>query len=89
MSEIVGAPGNGSVGLCVVCGETFLKLMFLSFTEGVNPPMATAEIQGLGTCALHEECAEKLEACKSDWTRLPEGPLREGYEAAMGKAGED
>ena len=83
MSDVVGAPGKGSIGLCVVCGETFFKLMFHSYTEEVDPKMSTVKIAGIGECALHEECAVLLEGCGGDWAKLPDGPLRKGYEAAM------
>ena len=62
---------------CDVCGKYCVTEMLLD--KGVE----SFSVKGIDTL-LHcdDKCKELLIACGKDWTKLPEGPLRKGFEEA-------
>lgn len=73
---ISNMPGpGGSLGLCPLCGETFIMEICLGKTvqvvgvEGFNKDMC-----------FHDKCLEVLRKNGPDWRTLPEGPLRKAFE---------
>ena len=80
---IANMPGpGGSLGLCALCGETFMAEILL------GKSVRTVEIVGMDKdVVLHDKCLKVLEKNGPDWHSLPEGPLRRAYErAAMEQA---
>jgi len=76
--RIANMPGpGGSIGMCALCGESFLKEILLG--ENVH----TVEIEGMDKdVCLHARCLKVLERNGPDWRSLPDGPLRHAYEKA-------
>lgn len=76
MRSIANMPGpGGSLGLCALCGDTFLMEILLR----TNVQMV--EIVGMDkNVCLHQKCMKVLEKNGPDWRTLPEGPLRRAYE---------
>ena len=75
---ITGMPGPaGSLGVCALCGEGFLKEILLG--ENVH----SIEIEGFDKdVCLHAKCLEVLKKNGTDWKTLPDGPLRRAYAEA-------
>ena len=78
---IANMPGpGGSLGLCALCGDTFLAEILL------GKKVQTVEIEGMDKdVCLHSKCFEVLKKNGPDWRNLPEGPLRRAYEKAAQK----
>lgn len=68
-------PGiGGSLGVCVLCGKSFV----LNILLGSKVP--TIEICGR-TCAVHDDCLLVLRELQGKpWQELPPGPLRTAHE---------
>ncbi|HTY25593.1 MAG TPA: hypothetical protein VMC85_20860 [Desulfomonilaceae bacterium] len=69
-------PGiDGSLGECVLCGESFLKEIML------NQTVATIHLDGFNAALpIHKEtCLPALEKNGPDWKTLPDGPLRREF----------
>jgi hypothetical protein len=82
MRSIANMPGiGGSLGLCALCGNTFLAEILLGRS------VQTIEIEGMDKdVCVHDKCLTALRANGPDWHTLPEGPLRRAYaEAAHAK----
>ena len=73
----VSIPGvGGSLGECILCGDTFLKeIMF-------NQTVPTIQIDGFSMALpIHrEKCLPTLQANGPNWRNLPDGPLRKEFE---------
>ncbi|MGA9668385.1 MAG: hypothetical protein WBQ94_04210 [Terracidiphilus sp.] len=71
-------PGiGGSLGECVLCGESFAFEVLLG--KAVN----MIEIKGFSKeLPIHGKCLTALEANGKDWRTLPEGPLRREFAKA-------
>lgn len=71
----VDRPGiGGSLGQCVVCGDTFA----LEILTGKSVDMM--RVNGIDAdLPLHRKCKKKLPK-DGDWKKLPEGPLRQEFE---------
>jgi hypothetical protein len=69
-------PGiNGSLGECVICGDTFLFEIVMA--KRIKWITVTGFDRDL---PAHEKCARKAQAIKGDWHNLPPGPLRSEFE---------
>lgn len=68
-------PGiNGSLGECVLCGDTFLQEILLYQTV----PMIN--IDGFSkNLPVHQKCLKILENNGPNWKTLPNGPLRQEF----------
>jgi hypothetical protein len=75
----IPGPG-GSLGSCVVCGNTFLKEILMG--ESVD----CVGISGFGdrNLPVHKECGEKLRSLQGPWEEIrknfPHGPLYDCFE---------
>jgi hypothetical protein len=77
----VSIPGvGGSLGECILCGETFLQEILL------NQTVPTVRIEGFNRdLPIHKEkCLPLLEKNGTDWHTLPDGPLRKEFEKNYG-----
>jgi hypothetical protein len=77
----ISIPGiGGSLGECVLCGETFLKEIMLDQT------VPTVRVEGFDVdLPIHrEKCLSALEKNGPDWRTLPDGPLRKEFEKHFG-----
>lgn len=81
MRSIANMPGpGGSLGMCALCGETFMAEILL------GKRVQTVEIVGFDKdVCLHEKCLKVLEQNGADWRTLPDGPLRRAYEKAAAR----
>jgi len=72
-------PGvNGSLGQCVVCGDTFLTEIMM----GQKVPML--DMEGFGRkLPVHAKCVDLIKDAQkhgeTGWQHLPEGPLRQEF----------
>jgi hypothetical protein len=75
---VANMPGiGGSLGMCAVCGETFMLEILL----GTN--VHTISVKGFDKdMCVHNKCLDVLEKNGADWQTLPEGPLRRAYAKA-------
>ena len=75
---IANMPGpGGSLGLCAVCGDTFLREILLG--ENVQQ----IEIEGMDKdVCVHLKCLTVLKTNGPEWRTLPDGPLRRAYAKA-------
>ena len=64
--------------MCDVCGNYILPI---DPDESVNL-FSVAQIPGKELCS-HNKCKDAVLACKGDWQKLPDDPLRKAYERAM------
>jgi hypothetical protein len=62
--------------VCDVCGKYILP----GFDESVNF-FTVSQLPGSQLCC-HDKCKEAVLGCGGNWEKLPEGPLRKGYEEA-------
>ena len=90
MSTLHGMPGiGGSLGQCVVCGETFVRELLHSMVSADSDAgkVCVVHIDGIeGDLCLHGKCKELLsEIMGTGWENLPEGPLRRIYKEAVGE----
>lgn len=89
MSNHFGIPGvGGSLGLCAICGDTFLEVILLGTTcQSFHVPGIDKTLYG------HHKCLELLEDIRDnkggDWHVLPEGPLRRCFAEVHGKPTEE
>lgn len=76
---LVGMPGiGGSLGLCAVCGGSFIKELLMS--EKIQTFSMSAFDDEM--CA-HVKCVVILKAAIDDgWESLPDGPIRKAFEDA-------
>ena len=77
----ISIPGiGGSLGECVLCGETFMKEILLGQT------VPTVLIDGFDRALpIHKEkCLSVLEKNGPDWKTLPDGPLRQEFAKVYG-----
>jgi hypothetical protein len=76
--RIANMPGpGGSLGMCGVCGNTFLTEIIL------NQMVQTVGIDGLThDICVHDRCMQSLKDAGPDWHKLPDGPLRELFKKA-------
>lgn len=84
----VSIPGpGGSLGECIVCGQTFLAEILLGTI------VQMVEIGGFDRqLPVHNKCLETLQAVMDsggDWKKLPAGPLRDEFGKASGDADAD
>jgi hypothetical protein len=78
--SVSNMPGpGGSLGLCAVCGDTFMKEILL----GENVKIMGLDGMDKDFC-VHLACFGKLAKAISshDWHDIPQGPLREAFEKA-------
>jgi hypothetical protein len=75
---VANMPGpGGSLGLCALCGETFLAEILL------GTHVSVLEVEGFNKdLCFHKKCVEVLKQNGKDWRSLPDGPLRRAYEKA-------
>ena len=79
--SVANMPGpGGSLGLCAVCGDTFM----LEILTGRKVQMIEVEGFDKDVC-VHQKCLAVLEKNGPDWHALPEGPLRRAYAKAAGE----
>jgi len=78
---IANMPGpGGSLGLCALCGDTFMAEILL------GKKVQTVEIEGMDKdVCLHAKCLTVLRKNGTDWHTLPDGPLRRAYAKAAGE----
>jgi hypothetical protein len=80
----VSIPGlGGSLGECIYCGESFAYEIMTNRTVSI----IHMEAFGDANLPIHDKCREdmqKLVDAGSEWTALPEGPLRQSYASVMG-----
>ena len=78
MKPIANMPGpGGSLGLCTLCGDTFLKEIVL------GQEVQIVDVKGMDKdVCVHDKCLKVIEANGPDWRTLPEGPLRKAYAKA-------
>lgn len=74
----IPGPG-GSLGECPLCGECFAAEIMLGKT------IKMVSMDGFDTgLPMHDKCVELLEGLRgSEWTALPDGPLRKEYAKAF------
>ena len=79
-----GTPGiNGSLGMCAVCGETFL----LEILTGEN--IKSFNVDGISrTLYSHKKCLKTLTECSDEnWRNLPDAsPLKHAFLKANAEA---
>jgi hypothetical protein len=70
-----GLPGiNGSLGVCAVCGENFLRDIL------TNAKIKTFELDGVnGTLCAHEKCFPLLKDGMDVLTLPEESPIRQAF----------
>ena len=80
---ISNMPGpGGSLGMCAVCGETFMLEIILG---------KTVQVMGLEGMdkdfCVHDKCKKSLAKAidSHDWRDIPQGPLRKAFERAAVK----
>ena len=81
--SVANMPGvGGSLGMCAVCGDGFIKEILL------GEQVQMIEIVGMDKdVCVHDKCLTVLQNNGPNWRNLPEGPLRRAYaEAASEKA---
>lgn len=74
----VDYPGiGGSLGQCVLCGESFA----LEVITGKSVPVI--DVAGFDrTLPIHGKCVKVMKANGKDWRTLPNGPLRREFAMA-------
>ena len=74
--SIANMPGpGGSLGLCALCGDTFMLEILL------GKRVQIIEVEGMDKdVCVHDKCLTVLRRNGPDWRTLPEGPLRRAYE---------
>lgn len=78
MRSVANMPGpGGSLGMCAVCGETFLAEIIL------GKRVQLVEVKGFDKdVCVHDKCMDVLKRNGPEWRNLPEGPLRRAYAKA-------
>lgn len=82
MSKYFGIPGpGGSLGTCAVCGRSFMAEVL------TGKPVESFTIQGIEhEMFAHDACVTTLKEIGTDWTKLPDGPLRKVFEESHATA---
>jgi hypothetical protein len=83
----VNLPGlGGSLGECVLCGNTFAREILL----GETVPIIGVAAFGDHDLPIHAKCLDELKKLDlSNWSNLPEGPLRRCYAESHGDNAKD
>src|SRR5690242_11530570 len=83
MRSTANMPGiGGSLGMCALCGDTFMAEILL----GRAVPVIEIEGMDKDVC-VHQKCLTVLEKNGPNWRTLPDGPLRRAYAKAAGEEG--
>lgn len=69
--------------MCDVCGHYILPM-----PEELVNFFGVQQLPGQQLCC-HNKCKQAILDCNGDWQKLPDGPLRKGYEEAAAKLSND
>jgi hypothetical protein len=75
-----GIPGvGGSLGMCAVCGDTFLREIL------TGQRIDSLKLDGTDKdLPVHKKCAQKVIALQGPWKEIrekfPEGPIKQAFE---------